>query len=204
MMASSSFLREIVLQLDYLAAETKYGYWRETSLHTTHIPRFLVELQDAIIRRPVPRNKGSPGDVPSRSSVNFSHIPLSGTMLVDVVSRQPGIFTPTAMAKPLPTRDPILRATKPLLLSQEPEVGPPFLSSWLQEGDVVDASDDDSMKDWQRAIVHAVNSNKVSSVEASFNFPLFILSLLCLNLPVTLPPSRLNIQFDGKMGTHRC
>jgi hypothetical protein len=128
LMTTSSRLREAITKLDYLIAETKYGYWRNTILHSKHIPLFLVDLQDAIMR---PR-------------VDYGKIPpLLSYLSGDHVSHRPAIsFTPQTVTKTLPPRQLIQRSSgRSNLLSQEQEVGPPFPQAWLQEGDVVDASD---------------------------------------------------------------
>jgi len=41
---------EAIIQLDYLLAETQFGYWRDTAMHRTVIRPYLRSLQDRVMR----------------------------------------------------------------------------------------------------------------------------------------------------------
>ena len=47
--ASNGFKKYLITWSDYLIAETRYGYWRETSMTRYLIPSLLFDLQDELV-----------------------------------------------------------------------------------------------------------------------------------------------------------
>ena len=50
MKSSSDTRKKIIRQIDFLLAETQFGYWRNTVLHSTIIPAKLISLQNKILQ----------------------------------------------------------------------------------------------------------------------------------------------------------
>ena len=50
LMAANPLLRKLILELDYLHAETFFGYWRDTDLHQRILPPYLLGLQDRVMQ----------------------------------------------------------------------------------------------------------------------------------------------------------
>jgi hypothetical protein len=125
---SDPFVREAVTQIDFLLAETKYGKWRDTSMHLGVIPSFLRTLQDKILRLP------------------WSHI----SKLSNVVAPG-GISLPRKMqglprSSLLPQSSLSSIPNGPRLLTNRRRMTPlkaatrePYLGAWLQGGDIVEA-----------------------------------------------------------------
>lgn len=132
MKRSNAFTREAIMQVDYLIAETKFGYWRETRMHQSHVPSFLVQLQGRLMNWPF-----------SDQQISRVLLPLNGS-----ASRrmEKGFAVPTRFVQiPMPRNWTAHRASRILTLSQEPKVGPPSPEAWLEEGDEVEASTDSSL-----------------------------------------------------------
>lgn len=128
MKLSNPFVSKAITELDYLIAETKFGYWRDTRMHEQHIPRYLVKLQDRLMLLT---------DHPGQNS------------RLSAVKRLPGDvihpFVASKLTKWVPP-SPMLTRLTAYVVSQEPEVGPPFPEAWLQQGDLVEATDKQDMR----------------------------------------------------------
>lgn len=127
--SNGAYVAEAILQLDNLLAETKFGYWRDTHMHKSHIPKLLLNLQDEIMHYFVSDKVGEESNSGATLSSSFVSVNLKLARHLAVTRKQ--------------HKRPGERA---VLLSQEPEVGPPFPQAWLQVGDVVEASFQSSMK----------------------------------------------------------
>lgn len=118
---SDPFVREAVTQIDFLLSETKYGRWRDTSMHLGAIPLFLRRLQDKILHLPwviSKRSNGvSPGNIPRPRKMH-------------------GLPQPSLPSIPKRTH---FSTKRRRMLPEEPPISEPYLGAWLKGGDVVEA-----------------------------------------------------------------
>lgn len=122
---SNPFRRELIMQLDSLIAETKFGHWRESHMHQKHIPLFLVKLQDSLMNwLPYDHQNG----LNSRARL-FSRFPTLRKLTKELK----------------PQRHAFKGVSGKFVLSDEPELGPPSPEAWLEEGDEVEVCEGSTM-----------------------------------------------------------
>jgi hypothetical protein len=125
---SDPFVREVVTQIDFLLAETKYGKWRDTSMHLGAIPSFLRTLQDKILRLPWSHvSKHS-------NAVALGVIPLPRKM--QGLPQSP--LLPHSSLSSIPNR-PRLLTNRRRVTPLKPANNEPYLGAWLKGGDIVEA-----------------------------------------------------------------
>lgn len=133
MKESHPYLREIINQIDYLLAETKFGYWRNTHMHQKYTSQFLLRFQNAMMRY----------------SVQDPHLLSTFSSIHRSVSMRNYTFPSlTQMARRMvriQRHQNIPRAIKPVLVSHEPKTGPPFPEAWMREGSIVEVCEGNKM-----------------------------------------------------------
>jgi hypothetical protein len=125
---SDPFVRKAVTQIDFLLSETKYGKWRDTSMHRGVIPSFLRKLQDKILRLPW-------SHISKRSNVvgpDGIHIPRKMQGLP-----QPLVLPPSLLSS-IPN-GPRLLTNRRRMLPVKPATNEPYVGAWFQGGDIVEA-----------------------------------------------------------------
>ena len=115
--SSSSLVGEVTRQIDYLLSETRFGFWRDTTLHLEYIPTMLEKLQDSILHL-------------SREQRLVRHHgrPKSGTPRVAAVAVTPAGTRNTSMSR--------------LNLPPRPKSEAPIDEVWLKEFDTIEATYD--------------------------------------------------------------
>ena len=142
---TNPYTREIIRQNDFLLMETKFGYWRDTRMHLDHIPSYLMQLQDRIMRTPITNQTTS---VPISLFKPFSfprRLLMSSTL-------SPRRKVPTNMSSSeqaviyyLPTE----KRSKGTRLS-------------FEEGDKVEAAYSSLMTEWYPATITGVNAHAMT------------------------------------------
>ena len=110
-------------------SETKFGTWRDTAMHLTHIPSLLRSLERRIVQ------------LPEKSAVELPKPDVRG-----LVRPQPMVSSPA------------VRPSEPSLANRSgipppPEIVEPFLGAWLKVGDEVEGRYQSKHNEWYRGII---------------------------------------------------
>jgi hypothetical protein len=119
--------------IDFLIAELRYGYWRETIMNRKHMYPWLVQLQDKILAFEWTPSGHKTTDVlwqaPSKHSfVQVFHLStIANTRMVALRQKIMSSISSTGMQS--------RSSLPPALNAQEP-----YEAAWLQEGNIVEAN----------------------------------------------------------------
>ena len=135
MKASNPFVEHVIRWTDFLLSETKYGYWRETSMHSGAIPSLLSDLQDILLR------------FPSSSKAKVSIVPASEAVAMIVAKSLSVKSSLTALSKRRNSY-----ASERGRVPPKPPIVEPYPGAWLKTGDTVEgmytANRDGKMRLW--------------------------------------------------------
>jgi hypothetical protein len=124
---NNHFVNYAIQRLDYLLSESRYGYWRDTTLHRKHIAMFILNLRNRVMKvhesttTLLALQKGS-NVAKSKRSLTYRIRSLVSKKSTIVLERR------SSGSNGIPPDIPV----------QEP-----FPGAWLQEGDVAEAAYED-------------------------------------------------------------
>ena len=128
----NKFVDAALRQLDYLVSETKFGTWRDTALHMTHIPTLLRSLERKILKWP------------ASAVVAMPKPDVRGL----VVRPQPAVSS-----SPAPTAREFLVGTRRNAIPPPPAIEEPFPGAWLKVGDEVEGRYKSQHNEWYRGTI---------------------------------------------------
>jgi len=124
MKASNQFVAHAVRWTEFLLSETKYGFWRDTSMHISAIPSLLRELQSKLLR--------FPGEKASKVPV------IRACASVDLASGNSLLIHSSLPVLPK-KREAAAVSSERSNVAPELSIVEPYPGAWINVGDVVEA-----------------------------------------------------------------